>query len=90
MQSWRDINLKPLHDRMPIIVSKDNEATWIAPLALHLDDFAGNGIDDRTDACNQLSPTIDLDLGNGIASFLTGKGDSFDLTLGWTDYVTTP
>jgi hypothetical protein len=58
-----------------------NLSTIKKPLALHLDDFPGNGIDDATDDRHQLSPAIDLDLGDSITSFLAGEGDSLDLTL---------
>lgn len=55
---------------------------WVVcPLTLHFDNFAGCWINDASYDRDKLSPTIDLDLGDGIARFLTGEGDAFNLAL---------
>ena len=52
----------------------------MGPLPNHFQDFTGGRGHDVADHGYEIALTIDLDPGNGVAGFFTGKGDSFDLS----------
>ena len=52
-----------------------------APLAGHLNNCPGDRIDDFTNTRDEITPAAYLFLDNGIAVFLVGIDDAFDLSL---------